>query len=166
VLTFVLAAIGTLGIGGFIALAVFAPPIAAQVARIAFDLFDRLISTRWGVALLTAIACLTFGNFYFDHRGAARVRAQWDAAEQRQIAKGNSAHDEAEREIPPVEENEPVAPTRPPEPKSHLPNFLHFPKASDACPPAPLPQCDPRAARPAGPVPDWMRHDPHHRNDR
>lgn len=76
--TFILASIGTLGIGGFIALAIFAPPIAAQVAKAAIGILDQLLSTRWGVGLLVAVACLIFGNFYFDHRGAARCQAKWD----------------------------------------------------------------------------------------
>jgi trans-2-enoyl-CoA reductase len=52
----VLAIVGTVGVGGFIALAVFAPPIAAAVAKGTLDVVSRLWATRAGMALLVGAA--------------------------------------------------------------------------------------------------------------
>lgn len=79
-LAFILAAIGTLGIGGFIALALFAPPIAAALAKGATEIIAKLWATRGGLALLVGASCFAAGLFYGDHQGAHRVQARWDAA--------------------------------------------------------------------------------------
>lgn len=54
---------------------------------------------KW--AVLAAIGWgLAFGGYtYGDSNGAARVKAEWNAAEQRAIERGEGAREQAEREI-------------------------------------------------------------------
>lgn len=72
--------IGTLGIGGFVALAFFAPLAAQAVIKIALAALQRILATRIGCAALAGAACLVAGALYGDHQGAARIQDKWDDA--------------------------------------------------------------------------------------
>lgn len=80
VFAWVLAAISTVGVAGFIALCFLAPAVASSIVKIVSEILERLLKTRAGVAVLTAAACLTFGYFFFDYQGAHRVRLEWREA--------------------------------------------------------------------------------------
>lgn len=86
-LRYIIGIVGALGIVGTIALVVLAPLLAREILGIVLDTLTRIWKTRTGCALLTAAACLTFGLYYFDHQGASRVKAQWDAANAEAAAK-------------------------------------------------------------------------------
>lgn len=79
-LGWILAAVGSLGVAGMIALAIFAPLAAQTVVKIALDVLGRILSTRIGCAALAGAACLVVGILYGDGQGAARVQEQWDDA--------------------------------------------------------------------------------------
>lgn len=148
------------GLAGFIALLFFAPQMALAVEKIAVDLFSRVVSTRIGVGVLVGVICLIAGDFYGDHSGAARVQAEWDAAEDAAIEEGKDARDEAEKAIPPVAA-EPEAPAEPARQRFHLPPLFNLSKVpADVCPQ--LPKC---TAAPAYRNPDpGVRNDPNNRD--
>lgn len=79
-LGWILSAIGILGIGGFIALLIFAPVAAQAVIKIVLEITKIVLSTRIGCAAVAGGACLVIGLLYGDQQGAARVQAKWDAA--------------------------------------------------------------------------------------
>lgn len=149
------------GLAGFIALLFFAPQMAVAVEKVAVDLFSRIVSTRLGCAALTALVVGIASDFYGDHQGAARVQAEWDAAEHAAIEEGRDARDEAEKAIPPLAaEPEVVAPAEPAPQRFHLPPIFNLSKVPNACPPAP--KC---VARPAYRNPDpGVRDDPNNRD--
>src|SRR5262245_31099551 len=68
-------------LAGYIALLVFAPQAALAIERIALDLLSRILSTRLGVGALAGAVGFVAGALYGDQSGAARVQAEWDAAE-------------------------------------------------------------------------------------
>jgi hypothetical protein len=146
-------------LAGYIALLVFAHPVAVIVEQAAFKLASAVISSRIGCAAATALvvgsACWWIGD---DH-GAERVQAEWDAAEHAAIEAGREAREEAEREIPPVPAD-PIAPAPVRTETFHMPRIFN-PRPADACPP--VPQCPPAAARA---VPPELRHDAHNRDHR
>lgn len=80
VLDWVLSIVGVLGVGGFIALLVFAPVVAAQVMSAVGKLLGWMLSTRIGVGILVGVACLLGGLLWGEHAGAARVQTSWDEA--------------------------------------------------------------------------------------
>lgn len=155
----ILAAVGTLGVGGFIALAIFAPPLAASVAKGLLDIVSRLWATRIGMALMVGTACLIGGYLYGERRGVARVRAEWDAAEKRAIKIGTEVREQAEKEIPPDTSDEPQSAPAP-EPSRHIPFFTFKKDHNDACPPTPA--CP---AAPRRPVDRVLRNDPFNRDN-
>src|SRR5437867_939769 len=122
----ILAAIGTLGIGGFIALAIFAPPIAASVAKGALDVVSKLWQTRIGMAAMVGVPLLLAGLSIGDWKGAGRIQAKWDAAEKAAVVRGNTAKSESEQEIAPVAPED-ETPDAPPEPPPSLGSRFHFP---------------------------------------
>lgn len=93
-LHWVLSAIGVLGVGGFIALIVLAPAVAAQVASAVAKLLKWMLSTRIGVGILVGIACLLGGWLYGDHLGSSRTQANWDAARESAAAEKASREKE------------------------------------------------------------------------
>ena len=142
-------------LAGYIALLIFAPQAAVAIEKIALDLLARILSTRLGVGVLVGLLCFVAGDIYGDHSGAARVQAEWDAAEHAAIAAGQEARESAEREIAPLPSAEPEAPG--PAPASNSPHIPLFNLRADH-------DCSPRAA----PRPDdqRLRHDPHNRDHR
>jgi hypothetical protein len=147
-------------LAGYIALLFFAPQAALVIERITLDLLARIVSTRLGVALLVGTLAFVAGDFYGDHHGAARVQAEWDAAEHAAIEEGRHAREEAEREIAPVASDDTSAAAPPAASAEHfrLPDVLNR-RPPDACPPAP------KCAAPRGRNPDpRLRHDPHNRD--
>jgi hypothetical protein len=75
-----------------------AVPIAIAVAIIWF--FPRIRTVAAMVAVGWALA---FGSYTLgDINGAARIKAEWKAAEQRAIEKGRNARERAEQDIPAV----------------------------------------------------------------
>jgi hypothetical protein len=144
------------GLAGYLAMLFFAPQAAVAVERVALDLLSRIMSTRLGVGALVGALAFIAGDFYGDHSGAARVQAEWDAAEHAAVLAGREAREQAEREIAPLAEASPDA--APPAPAQfHIP-FLKEPK-DHACP-EPL-----RAPRPRADD-EQLRHDPHNRDHR
>lgn len=151
-------------LAGYVALLYFAPQMAVAIERIAVDLLSRIISTRLGCAVLTALVVGIGADFYGDHQGAARIQAEWDAAEHAAIEDGKEAREEAEKAIPPVTaEPDTPAPAEPEPQRFHLPPIFNLSKGhTDACPPAP--KC---TARPAYRNSDpGVRNDPHNRDHR
>jgi hypothetical protein len=132
-------------LAGYFAMLMFAPQAAVAIDRIVLDLVSRVLSTRLGVGVLVGTLAFITGDFYGDHHGAARVQAEWDAAEHAAIVAGREAREEAEREIAPA-------------PTFDSP-LVNLPKVSDACPDPPR-----RAARPR--IDERLRHDPHNRDHR
>src|SRR5262249_14269254 len=97
--------------------------------------------------------CFVAGDLYGDHSGAARVQAEWDAAEHAAIAAGQEARESAGREIAPLSPAEAAAPPAP-DPKLHHPSVN--PTADQ--------DRSPRAA--ARPDDQRLRYDPHNRDHR
>lgn len=139
-LGWILSIVGVLGVGGFAAALIFAPPLAAAFVKIALNVLERILSTRIGVGIVVGIACSIAGFLYGEHEGAAGVQAKWDAAEQRAIQRGSNARETAEQEIPPVVEE--------PRQEPVVPGVV-----------TPVPRRKPVAA------PDWMRNDPDNRDN-
>jgi hypothetical protein len=139
-------------LAGYVALLICAPQAALAIERIALDLLSRVLATRLGCA---ALAALVVGSLAFvcgDHSGAARVQAEWDAAEHAAVAAGQDARAEAEQEIPPLADATP-----PSDETAPLQDPGSNPKAAaDACPPARPRTYDDRL----------LRHDPHNRDHR
>jgi hypothetical protein len=100
-LAIILGLVGVLGVGGVAALAVFGPPAVMAFGKVAIevvsDILSRIVATRVGCASLAAVACLLFGYFVFDDRGAARVQAKWDTAKIEAAEKVRNADAEAAR---------------------------------------------------------------------
>lgn len=90
-LTWILGIAAAVGVTGLIVLALVAPAVASVIAQAVLSIIQWLLKTRFGVGLLTAAACLTFGYFYFDYVGAHRVRLQWREANATATAKANAA---------------------------------------------------------------------------
>lgn len=83
--------LGTIGIGGTVALAVFAPAVFTMVAQAIARLVGYLLSTRWGCALLAAIVAVVVADV---HR-SMRDQAEW--AER--TAEFNRQQEERDRRI-------------------------------------------------------------------
>lgn len=76
-LGWILSIVGVLGVGGFAAALIFAPPIAAAAVKIALDLLGRILSTRVGVGIAACIFGLALGYFY----GVTSEREVWKQRE-------------------------------------------------------------------------------------
>lgn len=70
------AAIGTLGVGGTIAIAIFAPTVLPALVKATVSLGRAIISTRVGVGAV----CLVIGLAAGDQFGEHRIQAQWTEA--------------------------------------------------------------------------------------
>jgi hypothetical protein len=142
-------------LAGYIALLVFAPQAALAIEKIALDLLARILSTRLGVGALVGSVSFVAGILYGDHSGAARVQAEWDAAEHAAIAAGQEARESAEREIAPLSPAEATeAPSTPAATSPHIPLFNL--RADHDCSPRATPRPDDQR----------LRRDPHNRDHR
>lgn len=79
-------AIGTVGIGGIILLAIFAPAVLPIMAKVIVSIAHQIISTRIGVGAV----CLVVGLLGGDQYGERRIRTEW--AEARIAAAAEKIH--------------------------------------------------------------------------
>lgn len=75
--------VGTLGVAGAIALAVFAPALAEVLFKGAVDIVAKLLQTRIGVAILVGLGCLILGELAGDYHGRSVADAACKAAQVR-----------------------------------------------------------------------------------
>jgi len=77
-LSWIFAIVGVVGVGGLIALAVFAPAVAQVVMTIIIDFFKAVLSTRLGVGIVVGLVCLVGGDLYgnITGRNAAETQCQ------------------------------------------------------------------------------------------
>lgn len=81
--------LGTLGIGGTVALAVFAPAVIPLVVQAVVRALAYLVSTRWGCALLAAVVAFAVADIHRSISKEAEFRARTEAFEQAQTDRDN-----------------------------------------------------------------------------
>lgn len=74
-LAWILGIVGVLGIGGMIALAIFAPALLLVIWKLVADTVGWILSTRVGCAALAVLAGLIIGDIYGDLHGRAIEKA-------------------------------------------------------------------------------------------
>lgn len=83
VLNWGMALIGVFGVGGLIALFVFAPALAQVILNGAVTIVGDILKTRLGVAVLVGAACLVAGELAGDYHGRSVAEAACHAAQER-----------------------------------------------------------------------------------
>lgn len=96
-----LAIVGTLGVAGAIALAIFAPAVAQVLLNGVVGIVRRLLQTRIGVAILVGALCLIGGELAGDWHGRSTCRTAQAQADREAAARdqeqGNLAADDAKQ---------------------------------------------------------------------
>jgi hypothetical protein len=72
--------VGFLGVGGTVALFIFAPAVANAITEAVFGVVRALLKTRVGVAILVAVIVGTLGWLDGDLHGRLKERKLWTAA--------------------------------------------------------------------------------------
>ena len=146
---------------GYIALLIFAPPVAAAIEQVLFKIVGAILSTRIDCAAIALGVGLIAGNFYGDWQGSSRELAEWRAAEHATVVHEEDARAQAEKEIPqlPAEDAKETAPA----PVART--FRRFPLIHLKCPKvenAPAQKCPATPARRA--ADPSLRNDPDNRD--
>ena len=99
-------AVGTLGVAGVVALAIFAPALAGVLLKGLLHISEEILKTRLGLAAAVGLAAALGGYFtgaiYVEHKCEARIEQMKADAEEARLARDTGIRDELERTYGPV----------------------------------------------------------------